>query len=308
MDPGLAFSEWAARPAAVDAHAAIFAGAVVPVVVPLDCLPADVRAKLLLGREDAPIDARIAAALGAGQEDAAWAELSHLTLPLSAPRLLDTTLALWVARESARLQLPATRAAALVVGDAATGIGEAASGSVADVQALLQPWPWPRWIGPVVVVSGDAGLDGFPATQRLLVRPALPMIRIPARLGNPRPAIASATCALALRLTAPPTAGWPPWFERGLCAYAAARSGDAFVSPRRMQEARQAAGAAAIAALLTAPEPDEALAMAVCVPLLHPNHQSHLSALMDLLRNGAGSEGALRIAYGFTPETLLTER
>jgi hypothetical protein len=74
-----------------------------------------------------------------------------------------------------------------------------------------------------------------------------------------------------------------------------------------MREVRHAAGAAGIAATLTAREPDEHLAEALCVPLLHPSTRKHFSALLDLLRNGAGSEGALRVAYGLTPQSLVDD-
>jgi hypothetical protein len=85
---------------------------------------------------------------------------------------------------------------------------------------------------------------------------------------------------------------------------AAERGNDDVISPAKMRDVRRAAGAAAIAAALVAPDPDERLAEALCVPLLHPLQRQHFSALLDLLRNGAGSEGALRVAYGLTPQGL----
>jgi hypothetical protein len=304
MDPSLALLPLDPVPVAVDASAAAWRTAWLPLVIPLDALPAEQRARLLMGREDAPIAARVQAAFDAGVDAQAWAQLAHFTQPLVAPRGLEHALLLWSARESARLGLRATRAPVVAAGDDATPLLDAATGALEDVQSVLDPWPWPRWIGPVVLVPGDAAFDALGAGQAMVARPALPLLRVDHGAARARVSLARTLCRLALATTSPPATGWPPWLERGLCALCAARADNDLVSPRHLAGIRAAAGATAIAAALASPDPDEALAMAIVNPLLHPDRKAALPSLLDLLRNGAGSEGALRIAYGLTPQKL----
>jgi hypothetical protein len=309
MDPSLASTAIDPRPAVVEAHAALLAGAFTPVIVPLEALPAEQRARLLAGREDLPLDVRVSAALDADQPAAAWAEVARLTAPLASVRHLETVLSLWAARETARLGLPAPSGAVILAGDRSRPrLAEEVNGALKDVVTLLDPWPWPRWCGPVIAAIDDAEFAGFTATIDELVRPALPAVRVRLGDGHVRAACARAFCLLALRSTVPPPRGWPAWLERGLVALADARARDEVVSPRRMRELRQSVGASGIATALSAPAPDARLAMALCAPLLHPDRRKHLPALLDLLRNGAGSEGALRVAYGLTADKLANDR
>ncbi|MBA2482674.1 MAG: hypothetical protein H0V44_18580 [Planctomycetes bacterium] len=311
MDPSLATCALDHRPAQVEAHAALLPGAFVPVIVPLDTLPARQRALLLVGREDLPLDVRVTAALDAEQPEAAWSEVARLTAPLASVRRLEAVLTLWAAREAARLQLPAPTGGVILAGDRSrVRLADDATGALSDVYALLDPWPWPRWCGPVVAVIDDHAVPGL-AGADAIVRPALPLVRVrqdAADKAGIRPAFARAFCLLAVRSTVPPRTGWPAWLEQGLVALADARARDEVVSPRRMRELRHATGARGIAAALAAAAPDARLAMAICSPLLHPDRRKHLPALLDLLRNGAGSEGALRVAYGMTPETLALDQ
>jgi hypothetical protein len=75
-----------------------------------------------------------------------------------------------------------------------------------------------------------------------------------------------------------------------------------------MHERRRQAGERRIAALFTAQDPDPALAMAVCAPLVHSKRRHLLPNLLDPLRNGADGAAALLIAYGLTPALLVAER
>ena len=73
-----------------------------------------------------------------------------------------------------------------------------------------------------------------------------------------------------------------------------------------MRERRQAAGAETITALLEAPAgapiPDAGLCGALVQPFLTPDGQGRFTSLLDLLRQGASSAGAVRVAYGVTPQ------
>jgi hypothetical protein len=106
-----------------------------------------------------------------------------------------------------------------------------------------------------------------------------------------------------MELSVPPSGGWPGWLSNGVAEVARAKAAGEGPSPRVMRERRQAAGPEAIAAMLLATplQADVALSGALVQPLLTPDGQAHFASLLDLLRQGASSAGALRIAYGITP-------
>lgn len=247
-----------------------------------------------------PKDRRVAALLADERRGPAFAVAASSAQPLGAQGGLELVLATWAAREQARLGLAATRGPVIVVGDDVRGsLAVEVRGALDDVKVLLAPLPWPRWAGPVVVFI-DKAERGIPPYG--VVRPALPLLQC-AEPGGIRARVAGDLARLALALTVPPPAGWPGWLTAGVAEVARAKTAGEGPSPRAMRERRQAAGAAAIAALLLAApaSADPALSGALVQPLLSPDGQGHFTSLLDLLRQGASSEGALLIAYGITP-------
>jgi hypothetical protein len=55
-------------------------------------------------------------------------------------------------------------------------------------------------------------------------------------------------------------------------------------------------------------KPDAELAGALCAPLVHTRRRHLLPHLLDLLRGGAQSAGAIQVAYGLTLQQLTEER
>lgn len=298
------------RPAVIIGEVAMLRGAAGPLAIPLACLPPAQQAAWLLARPEAPLHRRVGAALAAGLDEQAWTLVIQAAEPIGHDRRLALVLDAWSARELARLALPPGRDAVLVVAADDAGrqrIDDAiALGAVREMLAFL---PWPRWSGPLLAVVGDAGArDPAPGRQRL-VRPALPLLRVRAQEGTtPSEALAAGLAELVLDLTAPPAAGWPAWLRLGLMEVAKAKTRGEGPSPAAMLELRQQAGRAALARLLGDPRPDPALAMALCAPLVHSRRRHLLPNLLDLLRGGAGGEGAIRIAYGLTLDQLASER
>ena len=309
MDPAFALTHLE-RPAIFTAEVAILPGAAGPVVIPLSWLPAAVRARWLLDDPRAPLAARVSAALDAGLDEAAWNVLRARTEPLEGDLRLEHTLDGWAQREALRLGLPPGRgelylamaggACVAAPNDQALGLG--------DARVVLAALAWPRWRGQVLAVT-SAERERLPPTQNHLARPVLPIIRLSDTAGQSRrEAVAAATVALALDLTTPPADGWPAWLRIGLSEVAAGMARGEGPSPRAMHERRKQAGERRIGALFTAPDPDRALAMAVCAPLVHSKRRHLLPNLLDPLRNGSTSVAALAIAYGLTPALLVSER
>ncbi len=334
-------------PAVITAQVVVLRGAVVPIVLPLAGLPPALRLALVESHPEVGIEARVGAALAAGQPEIAWRDLAGEAQPLSALGHCDDLLTRWAGDEAARVGLPAGRTGVLVVGAPATGRPqEASSGALGVVQELLASWPWPRWYGPVVVVvdaapggAGDAtsasATDGavwsplrpngtldangpplvasaallasFPGDATMVARPALPLVRV-SGAGDLRGACAGAFAELALATGAPPPGGWPAWFTRGVVDLAAAKGRDQFVSPRHQQELRAAAGTAGLAALFADRHPDPGLSVAVVAFLLHPTRRKHLESFCALLRQGASTAGALRVAYGVELADVISQR
>jgi hypothetical protein len=295
----------------IDGHVLCWPGAFLPLLVPLECLSPQRRAEALVASNEVPLAVRVMGELDCGQEQRAWEQLSHLTDPLSVPTGLDTVLQLWNARAAAALALPVARTAVQIVAEPMSRqedqqqAAKAAAEGLQAVYSLLDPWPWPRWIGPVLMICDARALPGLPAQEQQLQRPALPLVRI--QLDTPRAEIARRLLRLTLALTAPPTGGWPPWLTTGLGELAAAKAESQLVSPHQMLLVRQAAGITGLTELMTSTQPDPHLSQAVACYLLHPSRSANFPSLLDLLRNGATSHGALELAYGLALTQLLDE-
>jgi hypothetical protein len=280
--------------------ALLWSTAGLPVVIPWRAFTPAMQADFALLPGLLPSSWRVSALLADERRQAAFAIASSSAQPLSSQAGLELILATWAAREQARLGLPATRAAVLVVGDDVRGSRTAdIRGALEDVRSVLAPLPWPRWAGPVVVFC-DQAERGIPSQG--VVRPALPLLQLAPAEGL-RARAASSLARLAMELSVPPSGGWPGWLSNGVAEVARAKAAGEGPSPRVMRERRQAAGPEAIAAMLLATplQADVALSGALVQPLLTPDGQAHFASLLDLLRQGASSAGALRIAYGITP-------
>lgn len=315
MDPGTLAALLHERPAELDQRAAVFAGAVAPVVVPAAWLPPMLRARLYMNDPRVPIADRVDAALQAGLAEDAWGLLVRRPEPMDRDPALELALQRWAEAERQRLGLPAGSAGVLVLGEtdalAARSLAADAAAGCAAAQELLEGIALPRWAGPLVIVVGPRQ-DLMPADTRFLARPALPLLRAPAAGAGPRrEAIADAWTRMALALSGPPPRGWPAWLEEGLCGCARARARGEGPSPLGMLAERQRAGRQAIEALLVSDAGaavDRGLAAAVCAPLVHTRRRHLLGGLLDLVRNGAGGPGAIARRYDLTIDRLLTER
>lgn len=302
MDPAAALLLLTLQPVRMDPQAAVLRGAFLPVVLPIDALPPATRAAWLLDATAVAPGRRVAALMEAGRHDDAFLLTSRLNQPVTGA--IATALGGWGTRERERLGLPATEGAVVVLpGAEAEGLTPAAILALNVVITSL-PLPWPRWTGPLVVMGPEVAADPIPG-HTWLARPVLPLLRCNA---VDRARIAADLVGLVLALGAPPAQGWPPWLRQGLAGLCARRADGRTASPRQLRADRQEAGAAGLRTLLGAGQPDMALAMAVCAPLIQPEHRARFLALMDLLRNGATSEGALRVAYGWTLADLADLR
>ena len=277
-----------------------WATAGLPAVLPLAAVPAADHVRLAEQEGLLPVDRRVALLLAADRRAEAFALAVRDPRPFAAQGGLDRELALWGAAEQGRLALPAVRGPVLVAGDDPRGSAQTEiRGGLADTRELL-PLPWPRWAGPLVVYLD--GVDrGIPAGG--VVRPALPLIQL-APGGDLRARTAAVVAVLGLDLTAPPAGGWPAWLRAGVAELARAKAAGEGPSPRLMRERRQAAGAVGLAALFAAPSAAPELSGAVAAALLVPARRERFPVLLDLLRQGASSAGALRVAYGLEPSGL----
>lgn len=309
MDPATLLFVLQPTPTEVDAQALRWRGALLPVVLPFAALPPATRAGVALQHDGLPLDLRIAAALDAGLADQAWRLLQRTPGPVTRSVTLELALAGWAARELARLRLPATRDQVLVLGPearAASGIDSAiALGVVREMSAALA---WPRWVGPVMVLVDDLGeRDPYPGVEHL-ARPALPMVRVRSADGNRSEQLGAVLAMLVLDLEPAPAGGWPAWLRVGLAEVAKAKVRGEGPSPLRMLTVRQQAGANALAELLLSRTPDRQLATAMVAPLVHTRRRHLLGKLLDLLRGGAQSAGAVQVAYGLSLVDLTRER
>lgn len=310
MDPASLFLVLQPAPIVVDRNAVLYRGALVPLVLPLAGLPAATRAQILIAHEATPLEVRLSAALDAGLLEAAWSLVMRNTGQNTRTPAVDLVLATWAAREQARLALPATREPCLTLtanGHPVQGLEPAIAMNTA--REMLSGLAWPRWSGPLVVVVGDLGAkDPIPGQSRL-VRPALPIVRLGEQAGMTRSeALCLAITNLALDLEAAPAKGWPAWLRVGLGEVVKAKMRGEGPSPLKMFAIRQRAGTGAIAELLLDAKPNAELAGAVCAPLVHTRRRHLLGNLLDLLRGGAQSAGAIQVAYGLTLQQLTEER
>lgn len=311
MDPTALFAVLNPAPVVVERSAVTWSGAWVPLVLPLDALPPAQRARLALSTEALPIEARVATALEAGLVDEAWNLVIRTPGPVSRTLGLELTLSNWAAREQARLHLPATRDAVLVLtANGKPPAGLEAAFALANTREMLSALAWPRWTGPVVVVVDDLGeRDPMPGIKRV-VRPSLPMIR----LGTPPPnstrseLLSVELTRLVLDLESPPANGWPAWLRVGLEQVAQAKVRGEGPSPLKMLALRQRAGVDGLEKLLNDPTPNAELAGALCAPLVHTRRRHLLAKLLDLVRGGGQAAGALQVAYGLTLQQLIEDR
>ncbi len=297
------------EPVDLGAQHVTFAGAQMPLVMPLEWIPPNTRAAWVADAESVPPAVRITSLLQADQPQQAWKLIARSQIGVTEDPAVYRALHLWAAREQARLDLPATRDHLLLLdaaGQPDTARARGTNAGLGDVRAMFDSLPWPRWAGPLVVVQGDAELAFLPAGVDLLTRPALPVARIEVGLVgiDRRRAIARRSCALYLALSFPPPSGWPQWLVDGMVAVADAKSRGLGPSPRAMARRRSEAGAQAITLLLHGARRDAELAMAVCAPLCHTRRKHRLPAFFELLRNEVDSPTALRIAYGQTARSL----
>lgn len=311
MDPTALFLIIQPAPLTVDRHAVTWRGAMMPLVLPLNALPVAPRARLVLGEDGLPLDLRVGTALDAGLIDDAWALLLRTPGPVTRSVGLDLVLGRWVAQEQARLALPATRDAILVLtanGRPLPGIDAAIA--LGATREMLSSLAWPRWVGPVVVVAEDLGTRDPMPGKRALPRPALPLVRLdpPNDRITRGEQLSVELTRLVLALEQPPANGWPAWLRVGLEEIAKAKVRGEGPSPLKMLAIRQRAGANALAELLLDAKPDVELAGALCAPLVHTRRRHLLINLLDLLRGGAQSAGAIQVAYGLTMQQLTEER
>lgn len=311
MDPTALFLVLRHEPVTIDRHAVTWAGPLLPLAVPLDALPPGPRARLVLGEDALPLDLRVGSALAVGLTDEAWALVLRTPGPVTRSVALELVLGSWAAQEQARLGLPATRDALLVLttgGRPPPGVdGAIALGATREVLAALA---WPRWVGPVVVVADDLGARDPMPGHRQLARPALPIIRLdqPRERETRGELLGAELTRLALTLEPAPTGGWPAWLRVGLEEVTRAKVRGEGPSPLKMLGIRQRAGANALAELLLDPTPNAELAGALCAPLVHSRRRHLLANLLDLLRGGAQSAGAIQVAYGLSLQQLTEER
>ena len=280
-------------PAVLVDQALLVPGPLGPFPLPLAGLPAHTRADLLGATPEVDLSLRISSLLAAGDQDEAWRLV--LAYPQDADRITATLLT-WSAREQARLGLPIAKGQLIPL-----AAPPGSDGAVATTVTLLAAAPG-RWFGPLVVAGAGATFTTLDAPG-LLVRPVLPALRLAG--GATRSAVAGGAALLILALSRPPAGGWPVWLVDGCTGLAVAVDRDGLVSPQAMQARRQAAGAPAIEALLEGRRVDPALATAVVAYLLHERRRTRLASLLDLLRSGASSAGALRIAYDLTGGQLV---
>ncbi len=311
MDPTVLFLVLQPTPVTVDRHAVTWRGGLVPVVMPLMSLPPVPRARIVLAHDSLPLEIRVGTALEAGLTDEAWALVVRTPGPVTRTLGLDLVLAGWTANELARLKLPATRDAIVVLttnGRPVPGMDPATALGV--TREMFSALAWPRWSGPVIVVADDlAARDPMPGLPRIM-RPALPMLRVqrPAERLTLSELLSVELTRLVLALEPAPAGGWPAWLRIGLEEVAKAKVRGEGPSPLKMLAIRQRAGTNALAELLLDSTPDAELAGALCAPLVHTRRRHLLSNLLDLLRGGAQSAGAIQRAYGMTLQQLTQER
>jgi hypothetical protein len=310
MDPAITLTALGDQPVVIDRATGELRGALLPVLVPLPALSPAMRASWLLPHDDIDLAVRVSAALEAGIERPAWTLIAHQTNPLVGR--LELVLNLWCARELARLGLPGRQNGWLLViaTPAPAGLESDATLALASVREMLSSLNWPRWSGPLLLVAGQPGASDPAPGRDLLIRPAMPVLRLrtPAAGTTPAEDLAARLSTVTLELTGPPERGWPAWLQVGLEEVAKAKVRGEGPSPLKMLALRQHAGAEALTALFGSATPDRELCEALCAALVHTRRRPQLPNLLDLLRHGVDGPGALRLAYGLTIDQLVNER
>lgn len=305
MEPALVLAALLHGPVRIDQRAVWLPTASAPLVLPVTALPAQPRALRILAEARLDLGERVAAALAWGATIPALNAAQRHTGPLAADHALDEALRRWAEGECARLGLSPDAAVIAISDDGKPRPSTADErGALADVQELLAPLAWPRWRGPLLLVPYGIDHPAIAPGAARVVRPALPVLRLPS---GGRAGLAVAIAELALALAAPPEAGWPGWLGSGVAGCARARADGSGIPERALAERRNAAGAAAISELFSGTRDDPALATAVVGGLLQPSRRARLPDLLELLRHGTGSTGAVATAYRLNPPQLAGE-
>ena len=311
MDAAALFIALSTEPTVIDSHALSLRGGMTPIILPIAGLAPVTRARFIVHHDALPLENRVAAALEVGDTESAWQLIIRSAGAANRNPALDVLLNRWAAQELARRKLTAPRDVILLLStnDAVRRTMDVAIAH-STVHEMLSGIHWPRWSGPLIVVVGDMGeRDPYPDQERI-VRPVIPLVRMSETTPGmtPREVLCVRMTELALALEAPPAQGWPAWLTVGLNEVVKAKMRGEGPSPIKMLSIRQTAGLKALEQLLTDEKPDAALAMALCAPLVHSRRRQLLGNLLDLLRGGAASPGAIRVAYGLTLAQLLEER
>jgi hypothetical protein len=311
MDAAALFLLLNTEPTLIDSRAISMRGGMTPIILPVSGLPPATLARLVINRQDLPLEHRVSAALAADDTASAWQLIIRSAGAAHRNIAVSNLLSHWSAKELDRLKLKPTRDVVLLLSnnDRIHHTMQVAT-TYNIIQEMLSGLRWPRWTGPLIVVMNDIGeQDPYPGIDQIM-RPALPMVRMsPATPGiTQSEALGVHLTTLTLALEAPPAAGWPAWLSVGLNEVAKAKIRGEGPSPLKMHSIRQEAGLKRLEQLFSDEKPDATLAMAVCAPLVHSRRRHLLGNLLDLLRGGAASPGAIHVAYGLTLNQLLQER
>ena len=281
MDPAITLTALGDQPVAIDRTTAELRGALLPVLVPLPALTRLCAPDWLLPHDEIDLALRVSAALEAGVERPAWTLIAHQTNPLVGR--LELVLNLWCARELARLGLPGRQNGWLLViaNPVPAGLEGDATLALESVRNMLSSLGWPRWSGPLLLVGGQAGASDPAPGRDILIRPALPVLRLrpPPAGTTPAEDLAARISTLALDFTGPPERGWPPWLQLGLKEVAKAKVRGEGPSPLKMWAVRQKAGTEALTALLSSATPGRELCEALCAPLVHTRRRPRAAQL-----------------------------
>ena len=304
----------ATMPVVLSAQAALLPGAWLPLPVPVAALPLPVRAQWARQAPVASRALRVEWLLQANAERDAWALLIQCPGPLAGEVGLEAAAMAWGERWLAEHAVPAQRSGTLVFRAGAWVLADGDwAGGVADGLAVLAVLPGPRWLGPLLMVAGQAGPAVLPAGSDAIIRPVAPVVRLATEASGDalRGEVAARVAVLHLDLWAPPATGWPMWLRLGVAGVARAKGRGEGPSPRDMAERRAQAGAQALNDLVLAhdgSEVDAALATAACTPLVSVRHAARLPVLLAALRQGLGGREAVAVAYGWDVQRWLTER
>jgi hypothetical protein len=276
MDPGLLLVPLA--PPVPTPMALLLPTALVPLPIAWTAVPPDLRIAWVMADPALPAGPVVRLALARDRWEDAWVLARRARAQPGGWAAAEPDLHAWALAEADRLG--ATGGGAIrVIGDARLA-GDAALALRDLAAAGLVPRPW---AGPILVVV-DGSLPAAPD------RPAAPVVVVPAPTDRGLPsrdtwrgAVAAAVAAAGLAQGCPRA---PAWLVATLPAVVATVANGAGTRPRDAQERRQAAGEAAVAAVLTG-NGDRELAQAVAVGLAQPRRRAALTALL----HGAVADG-----------------